>query len=274
MNWDPRFVERSPMLSALAAPAASLSTCAEWPRREVLQALMTAHDVRNARGIQLRIVAPEPKTGLSYEARLYDSGELEVREGEWHDVFNVLAWLSYPRTKAALNERHVAAALAESGAADARRLRGRNRGRVRDALTVLDESGAIVVSTDAQLIEDLRAFRWKRLFWERREDVVASMGAYIFGHGLFEKALNPYVGVTAHALTIVNPANFLSEPIERQIRHVDALAAGYVRAATGLDTPQLLAPLPLLGVPGWWADNEREDFYDNTDYFRPGRQNR
>jgi hypothetical protein len=30
--------------------------------------------------------------------------------------------------------------------------------------------------------------------------------------------------------------------------------------------------VPLLGVPGWSADNESESYYDNTAYFRPGRQ--
>jgi hypothetical protein len=28
----------------------------------------------------------------------------------------------------------------------------------------------------------------------------------------------------------------------------------------------------VLGVPGWWQDNERGDFYENSDYFRPGRK--
>jgi hypothetical protein len=32
-----------------------------------------------------------------------------------------------------------------------------------------------------------------------------------------------------------------------------------------------LSPLPVLGVPGWWGGNEQENFYENTDYFRPGR---
>ena len=35
--------------------------------------------------------------------------------------------------------------------------------------------------------------------------------------------------------------------------------------------PAELAPLPVLGVPGWWAANEAASFYDNRDYFRPGR---
>jgi len=33
-----------------------------------------------------------------------------------------------------------------------------------------------------------------------------------------------------------------------------------------------LSPLPVLGVPGWWPDNERESFYDDADYFRSGRR--
>jgi hypothetical protein len=32
-----------------------------------------------------------------------------------------------------------------------------------------------------------------------------------------------------------------------------------------------MAPLPLLGVPGWHEDTAREEFYDRTDYFHPSR---
>jgi hypothetical protein len=39
-----------------------------------------------------------------------------------------------------------------------------------------------------------------------------------------------------------------------------------------LTTPRELAVLPVLGVPGWCRDNEREGFYDNADYFRSGRR--
>ena len=29
--------------------------------------------------------------------------------------------------------------------------------------------------------------------------------------------------------------------------------------------------LPVLGVPGWWPQNEMANFYDDVSYFRPGR---
>ena len=263
------------MLLPFAAHAVLLVHERDWPRREMLHALLAAAAVTNARGMPLRVVAPDADRRVSYETRVYERGEVEVREGEWHDLFNVMAWLAYPLTKAALNERHVEAASAERVcAATPGAARGRNRGRLRDALTVFDESGAVFVSADAHLVEDLRAFRWKDLFWKRRERVRSAVRVYVFGHAMLEKGLQPYVGMTAHALPLVVGADFLAGPSSRELERVDALAARSVRDPACLTTPQSLAPLPLLGVPGWWLDNEREDFYDDATYFRPGRQNR
>jgi hypothetical protein len=39
-----------------------------------------------------------------------------------------------------------------------------------------------------------------------------------------------------------------------------------------LATPRDLSPLPLMGIPGWCADNEDPAFYGNTRIFRPGRR--
>jgi DUF3025 family protein len=269
MNWDPSFVERSPMLVPLAPVAAALSKHRKWPPREALQELMAARDVRNRRGIPLRLVPPDSIASAFYEERVYRDGELEVREGDWHDLFNVLAWVVYPRAKAVLNERHMIALREEhkleaaTGAA--------KRGRVRDAATLFDESGAVVLSHDRQLLEDLRAFRWKRLFWARRDDVRCSMRFYIFGHAIFEKALSPYIGVTAHALLASVDAGFVNAPVEGQVAYVDGLLAARASGIEQLIVPTVLAPLPVLGVPGWWRANEEEAFYDDARYFRPGR---
>lgn len=257
------------MLAPLSVFGAALSGCEAWPSRAELQSLLSAREVTNARGLRLRVVAPDAGERLSYEARVLERGELEVLVGTWHDVFNVLTWLAYPCTKAALNARHVAAALAERHGTDS--VKRGNRGRARDALTVLDESGALVVSTDPQVIEDLREFRWERLFWHRRGEFIAHARVYVFGHGLQEKALRPYVGMTAHALPIFTETSFTAESMANEIERVDAVAAQQVLGGRGLATPQALAPLPLLGVPGWWGDNEHQNFYANSAYFRPGR---
>jgi hypothetical protein len=266
MGWDPRFCERSPMLEPFAALAAPLAECADWPRRAAMASLVRARGIRNARGMPLCLAAPDAGPALSYESRTYQSGALEAGEGEWHDLFNVLAWTAYPRSKAALNARHVEAAREDGDGAGAA-----NRGRVRDALTLFDESGAIFVSSEADLIDDLREFRWKNLFWTQRQRVRTSVRVFVFGHAVLEKALAPYVGMTAHAIALHVDRGFLEDTPQRQLDVVDALTAAHLGDTAQLRSPRELAPLPLLGVPGWWSDNECEDFYHNAAYFRPGR---
>ena len=70
------------MLTPLAEHAEPLSQCATWPTREALQDLLSAREVVNARGVPLRAVAPNEGGNLSYEALIYERGELELREGE------------------------------------------------------------------------------------------------------------------------------------------------------------------------------------------------
>jgi hypothetical protein len=265
MDWDPDFVERSPMLEPLRPSATRLREYSRWPERADLQRLLEAQPIVTRGGARLSLVEPA-NTGAPYESRIYLEGGMQYREGEWHDFFNLLAWIAYPRTKAALNEAHHFESLHAGTAGD-----GSNRSRVRDALTVFDESGAIAASSDADLLRDIECFRWKPLFWERRERVVAGMRVHLFGHALFEKALDPYVGMTAHALLLPLPNALIAAPEARRVESIDELAAARV---PGMRSPQELSPLPLLGVPGWWPDNEAAAFYDDENYFRSGRSPR
>jgi hypothetical protein len=36
--------------------------------------------------------------------------------------------------------------------------------------------------------------------------------------------------------------------------------------------PSLLAHLPVLGIPGWWAANDSPDFYADAEVFRQQRR--
>ena len=70
--------------------------------------------------------------GKSYEERIFRTGEVATRPGSWHDLFNALAWLAFPRAKAALNRLHHDEL--------ARRGDGPARGTVRDVATLFDRN--------------------------------------------------------------------------------------------------------------------------------------
>jgi len=138
--------------------------------------------------------------------------------------------------------------------------------------TLFDEGGVIVAAADDELLELLRGSHWKDLFWRRREAVRLRMRFLVVGHALHEKALAPFTGITARGILMrVQPSLLAAEPA-RLVDALDARAASWIGNPATLSATRDLAPVPVLGVPGWCADNEREDYYDNEDYFRSGRR--
>lgn len=259
-HWNPAFVERMPLLLPLSGFASRLNGV-DWPAHAVLQQLLEDADVRVASGQPLRLVPSGGKR--PYEIRVYENAELEVRECNWHDFFNVLVWLMFPRAKAALNARHYAAWSDDSGD---------GRGAVRDALTLFDESGMVVLSAQPALLQLIRNFEWKSLFWEQRAALVAGMRFLPFGHALCEKALSPYRGMTGHALLLDVDAEWLTLETPQLMPRVDRMLEALVADPQSMQTTRRLSPVPVLGVPGWCRDNEHADYYDDTRYFRPGRR--
>jgi hypothetical protein len=268
MDWNPDCLERSPMFEPLRAGAPARG--AHWPGHGELQHALEARvpPVSNARGMPLRVVPPGPRRGgpaEKYEARIFLEGALPVRPGDWHDYFNVLAWLSFPRTKAALNARHHAELGRQRAAGE------RNRGPTQDALTLFDEGGVIAAASDDRLLALLREWRWKELFWERRAQLAAHMRFFVFGHALYEKALQPFPGITGRGILLEVAPRLLAAPLAEQMAEVDGRAASWISDQERLKGTRELAVVPVFGVPGWHPDNDREEFYDDTDYFRPGR---
>ena len=202
-----------------------------------------------------------------YEARIHLRGEMIFRECNWHDLLNVMAWLTFPRAKAALNARHYAALRAQYAVGAA------NRGPAQDALTLFDEGGVIVASCDDQLLRKLHEYRWKELFWHSRDEVRSRMRFTLFGHALYEKALRPFIGITGRGILLKTEPGLPAQPAGGQFAALDSQVAEYISESGNLTTPRELAVVPMLGVPGWCPGNEQESYYDNTDHFRPGRSN-
>jgi hypothetical protein len=267
---------QSPLFTPLY-PAISCLTSTEFPALDELNAQLLAQPIFVQNGAALHFVAQgvgKLAFEAQYEPRCYLMGEVQTRADNWHDLLNALVWLTFPKAKAAINARHFQALMEKRQAQTelaALPETSSERGAVRDTNTLLDESGVIVAYADAELAGLLRNFSWRELFWQRREQVRREMGFYVFGHGLYEKALQPYVGMTGQCLLLkVEPA-FFSWALAQQLAHLDTLLADYLTDSQHCRSTRELAPVPLLGVPGWSVDNAEEAYYDNTDYFRPGR---
>ena len=211
---------------------------------------------------RLRFVAPD-RMRLGYEERVHARGEIMTRPDNWHDFFNALVWLRFPRAKRALNDVHLRF-IRRSGTRA-------QRGPVRDALTQFDESGIVVASADASLLDLLAARRWKELFWTRRPDVVASMRFLVFGHGLYDALRAPFYGICGRAAVFVVDRTVIGSDAPALCSAVDPLLAARL-AADYYPRPRALLALPLLGIPGVTADNASPAYYDDERQFRPPPQ--
>ena len=114
----------------------------------------------------------------------------------------------------------------------------------------------------------MRDFEWKELFWHRRPELERRMRFFAFGHGLCEQALAPYLGMVAKTVFIPVGDDFLALPGEAQVARADALAAAHFADRANFPSPKAMAPMPVLGVPGWHPDTARESFYDDAQHFR------
>ena len=236
-----------------------------FPRHDELNALAIGSVVSGG-GAPIRFVPPAASSrefSAQYEVRIFETGEVQTRPDNWHDLFNALVWLAFPKTKAVLNRHHYEQIRARRGE--------RLRGTARDVLTLFDEGGIVVAAADAELPALLRDCRWKELFWERRADVLRSMRFYVFGHAIYEKALEPYKGVTAKALIVDAAPDLLDAPMVRQLSELDARSADYFSGTQALASTGHLSPLPILGIPGWDPSNACAEYYDDHAQFRPRR---
>lgn len=203
-------------------------------------------------------VPPPPRTisAIDYERRVVEHNELIVRADNLHDVMNALVWLTFPRTKRAVSVAHVALGVTADG---------KTRPRRRDVLTLFDEAGAIILSQRDDLKEMHEGHQWRELFVDHRQEFINETGVILFGHGaLGQLGSNPHRGLTVKAL-------WLPLAHGTPLFDVDIWMASHIVAGTLLAENEHRLPLPIVGVPGWFAENEQADCYDDIDVFRPLR---
>ena len=211
---------------------------------ENLNRLAEQSGIATESGKAIRFVPPSAADSY-YEVHLYETGRVQTRPDNRHDLFNALAWLAFPKTKARINAMHAAEIPKEGG----------KRGRIRDMLTIFDEGGAIVACRDRGIAELVEQAQWRELFVERHEDFRIA----VIGHAVLEQALQlpntARLGLTCKVI------------FANASRSLDAQAAEWL--ATRGSSPRDLPPLPVLGYPGWFPRSGEPGFYEDERYFRP-----
>lgn len=198
-----------------------------------------------------------------YEQEVFLHRRVPTRLQSWHDFFNNVTWILYPKTKWAIMQR-----MQEEN-------RSKTAGIVRttrqNLLAHFDECGMIFCSDKPEWFETVKMHAWKKLFLETTH-LQSHAWPLIFGHGLFEKAQNPYIGMTGKMFFLqVEPA-FFALSLHDRILHVDIQVAKWILSEELPAEPKTLSPFPMLGWPKWHQHNDQTAFYENVQYFRPRPQ--
>lgn len=235
--------------------------------------------------------APIPTTPIAYESHIAETGQIPTRDN-LHDLFNACVWLTFPKTKAMLN-RQQAEQIAKEGISG-------SRGRIRDAITLLDENGAILLTSDENIATALKVFDWEhclvkpRNLWldvqmehlqwtschnqqaslQARQALAYKASVMICGHALLEQLVQPRKPLCAHTFIVKVEDDFFSLPIEQQIATVDSQLSQALENWLLQDdlSSRQLCPLPILGVPHFCEDNANAEYYQDSYVFRSGRR--
>ena len=232
--------------------------------------LTVPQTIQTQGGATVRFVDPDSITQY-YELEIYQRGNVATRLN-WHDTFNATVWQAYPQSKVALNALHYHAMHAQSPANQTTEEYPAIRGAQRDAATLFDECGLIVPYSNPDLLELMIQHQWSALFIEHQQAWGAQINAFVFGHATFENLLAPFIGLTGKCWPVLVEPDFFTLDSPAQRHYLDQHIAEQISQGW-LQRPRQLPPLPYLGIPGWWPEQNAE-FYANQRYFRTHPQQR
>jgi Protein of unknown function (DUF3025) len=246
---------RHPVFSSLAEQHLQLCLTESWPDVALLNKLWCTP--KSSLSAVYQFVAQEILNDkLHYEQRIAELGAIATRTENWHDLFNAFIWLRFPAIKAALNARQCQ---------DIAQVGVKQRTRSQCALTHFDEAGAVIRLSDSSLLAHWDAHDWPAFFaaWQPAYEA-GTVQLWLFGHSIFEHALNPDIALVAKALVFIHPETMNDAAM-------DAFLAERISHQQCLMDPQELRPIPLSGIAHWHALYGQADFYQKVPCFRSKR---
>jgi len=260
-RFDTAWLKRAPFATFHARFSEQVRSLSAWPepeRYDELAGSVPQHGLGDTETLPRFVPYDRRAVARSggYEPSVARLRAVPTRAQDWHDFFNMAVWAHFPRLRWALNGIHVDRG---HGSVDPRN----GRTYQQNVAAQLDESGMIVTSSSPGLLDDLRALRFKRVFWERRMELLETTRFWVIGHGSLESLLAPHLGLACKAILLERD---LPDRDDDTTRHaLDAQVATLIRSWH--QTGPRLDPIPLLGIPGY-TDNASPDFYDDPRHFR------
>lgn len=227
--------------------------------------------IKNFQNLPIRFVPQDClPAGEAYESFIAKTGQIPTRDNA-HDLLNGLIWLNFPTAKALFNQLHAQDIIRH----------GINAARtpLRNALTLFDENGGIVVSANRDLLEALQHFNWQDVFVDARDhwgEQHRDIAFFPFGHALLEKLISPRKNITSHTLLIEVNAAWLRQPVKNQRQQLDIAVSTIFQQTVnnkaddkGLSiTSKNFQPLPVMGIPDYCQENLQAEFYQDNTVFR------
>ena len=180
----------------------------------------------------------------------------------FHDLFNALIWLDFPKTKAFLNRLQVTQ-IAQERQPHLSASKPEARSRQRDQITLFDENGALFVCQDERLAGLLKTKDWPALFLSQRVELISTARLLVFGHGLLQKCLRPFKSMTARTVVVSLAADASPPELDQALSRI--LQQSWPAWP--------VTPLPINGWPAWSKEQDAE-FYADQAVFRRDRWRR
>ena len=226
---------------------------AEWPSVESLNSC-SGTLVHSYTSMQLafeRQTAELLNDGMHYEQRIHQRGLIATRENNWHDLFNAMMWLRYPKIKSALNAR-------QWGDIERHGLKTRTPSQC--AMTLFDEAGAIVTMPD-EMLECWKLHDWHGLFIDHADTWLSGRARVaVFGHAFLDHALVTETLLVAKCIVLEDKADLWLS--------LDGIADA-IYSEKRLLANKELRTLPLCGIPGWHSASDSAEFVRTAACFSP-----
>jgi Protein of unknown function (DUF3025) len=255
-SWYPEVFNRQGVFQQLSNYANIFSQFKSWPSVMSWNNLI-GKCAKSGAGLpiffkvqkNLRHLCPQQlnKIENNYQLSIFFTGGVSSRERNWHDLFNAISYDQFPLIKESINRRHFWEHLKQTECNPTKMNQTtNNRTAVQDALTLLDEGGAIVVCKSKEMTEVLRVGNWEKILNMNELEMRQSFSIYLFGHAIFEVLLN---GVPCPHISCIVLTNKSTEQNFPQKHKVDFIASYLLNSSKIISGTENLWPIPLLIFP-------------------------